>query len=50
MDIITLENIAVDSLLIICADRNIWQSQFIVAYININYKKQVMITSIKSGI
>ena len=47
---ITLKKEEVENLLIIYTDKNIYQYNFIIAYININFKEQIMIISIKLGI
>ena len=48
-DIIALESAAIESLLIMCADGNVWQCHPIVAGISVDYEEQVVITGIKSG-
>lgn len=45
-----LEKAEVESVLMICTDENIQQLYSIIADISINYKEQMVITNIKSGI
>ena len=48
-NIIALKNVAVKGLLMMCANRNVWECHLIVASMSIDYKEQVVIISIKSG-
>lgn len=47
---IILKKEEVENWLIIYADKNIWQYHFIIADININFKEQMIIISIKLSI
>lgn len=49
LDIIVLKILAIEILLMICIDENVWQYYIIVPNMSVNYKKQIMITSIKLG-
>lgn len=46
---ITLENLVVKSVLIMCANASIQQCHSIITGMTINYEKQVVITGIKLG-
>ena len=47
--IIALEAVAVEGILMICADRNVWQYHLIIGSMSVDYEEQVVITGIKSG-
>lgn len=49
-DITVFEKVIVESMLMICADRNICKYQSIINDINVDYKEQVIIAIIKLGI
>ena len=48
-DIIALKSVVGKGLLIMCADRNVWQCHPIIAGMSVDYKEQLVITGIKSG-
>ena len=47
--IIALETVVIESILIICIDRNIWQCHLIIGGMSVDYKQQIVITCIKTG-
>ena len=49
LNVIALEMAAIDNLLIIYANRNMRKYHTIIASMSVNYKEEVVITGIKSG-
>lgn len=48
-NLIILESVTVENLLMMCEDGNVWQCHPSIASMSVNYKKQMIITDIKSG-